>query len=179
MHSFFSACKASSTAVKEQICLCQINCSPDKGSDHFLCRSSRAGRHLSLVAIFFAETVQSWNVTEVPSHVPIKMLGMTSVRLWRFFWACFVKWRHLPGWGQGGTRSRCHGPGCQILSRLHHVWHRLRCISRDCSKEFWSTVPCVMSATGFTRAVFLLWLLQETPVEVKLEEESETEPEAR
>jgi hypothetical protein len=36
-----------------------------------------------------------------------------------------------------------------------------------------------MSATGFTRAVFLLWLLQETPVEVKLEEESETEPEAR
>ena len=114
MHSFSSACKSISTAVKEQICFCQSKSS--KGSDRLLCRSSCTGRHLSLVVCFFAETVRSRNVTEVPSHVPINMLGLPSVTLGRCFGACFVKWRHLPGWGQGGTRSRCHGPGCQVPS---------------------------------------------------------------
>ena len=117
MHSFFSACKASSTAVKEQICLCQVNWSTDKGSDHFLCRSSRTGRHLSLVVCFFCRNGAVSKCHGSPtSHVPINMLGLPSVTLWRCFWACFVKWRHLPGWGQGGTRSRCHGPGCQVPS---------------------------------------------------------------
>ena len=83
MHSFFSACKAISTGVKEHFFKCQIKSRGPPTKAQTACSADPAvpAAISAWWCVFVAETVRSRNVTEVPSHVPINMLGLPSLTL--------------------------------------------------------------------------------------------------